>query len=133
MLQALDAAGAEVAIPSALLDTTELVWACNSQRLCLTAARLVAEELVTTGDVLSWLFSKAPGAQDLRLVDRDVLRATAALELLLATFDTLASQAEVRLRGALAQSALWCPTHPGVHIECTPACRQRRRPCVACG
>jgi hypothetical protein len=77
---------------SVLLDTVDCVWESNSQRFCLAVLRLMTEELVTAMDVLKWLFSPAGDASWPRLVDGNVLRAMAAMELLLSVFDTCVSR-----------------------------------------
>jgi hypothetical protein len=111
----IDTEAGQPAAAAVLLATSAAVWACNSQRMCLTFARLVTDGYITVADVLEWLFV----AEQLpRFVDEDALAAAAALEVLLSTFDSLASQAEVRSMS----NCLFCmpcrATHNGVEMQC---------------
>lgn len=90
-----------------LLNATEAVWRCSSQRATLTICRLVSDGFVTVPDVLQWAFASAHASEGIeaasgaagtvvpRMVAEDEMTATIALETVLSLFVTLIDQAEV--------------------------------------
>lgn len=89
-----------------LLNSTEAVWRCSSQRATLTISRLVSDGFVAVSDVLDWAFERqqfagneAPngsvGTSVPRMVAEDEMTATMALETVVSMFVTLIDQSEV--------------------------------------